>query len=122
MDWFVKLMIGFVAAQHLLFFYIETFAWKTLGKKLFRKQLTDDGFNSTANLAANQGLYNAFLAAGLIWSFFINDQIWIDNLRFFFLGCIILAGCFGGWSVSRRIFVVQAVPSIITILLILLHK
>jgi len=68
-------------------------------------------------MAANQGLYNGFLAAGLLWTFFIQDPIWSANISVFFLSCIALAGIYGGLTASKKIFMVQAMPSIITLLI-----
>ncbi len=68
------------------------FAWETLGKKTFKGALPDEMFKPTKALAANQGLYNGFLAAGLIWTFFINDYLWQFNITIFFLVCVIIAG------------------------------
>ena len=71
-------------------------------------------------MAANQGLYNGFLAAGLIWSFFINNIEWKNNISLFFLSCIAIAGIYGAITVSRKIFFIQSLPALITITLILL--
>lgn len=74
-------------------------------------------FKPTTAMAANQGLYNGFLAAGLLWTFFIQDPIWSANISVFFLSCIALAGIYGGLTASKKIFMVQAMPSIITLLI-----
>lgn len=71
-------------------------------------------------MAANQGLYNGFLAAGLIWSFMIENLVWAENIRLFFLACIAVAGVYGAITTSRKIFIVQALPAIISIVLVLL--
>lgn len=118
MDIVVKILIGFVALLHLYFLYFEMFAWNTLGRKIFRG-FPKDLFEPTKSMAANQGLYNGFLAAGLIWTFFIEDAHWYVNIAVFFLSCVIIAGIYGGLTVSKKIFFVQAVPAIIA--LILLH-
>lgn len=97
------------------------FAWETLGKKTFRGSLPDEMFKPTKKLAANQGLYNGFLSAGLIWSFFICDSIWAKNVAIFFLGCIIAAGIYGALSASKKIFLVQALPAIIALIFVLLR-
>jgi putative membrane protein len=68
-------------------------------------------------LAANQGLYNGFLAAGLIWTFFIKDPTWSTNIAIFFLSCVAIAGIYGALTASKKIFVVQALPAIIALLL-----
>jgi putative membrane protein len=110
-----------VAAEHLFFLYMETFAWETLGRKIFRKSLPDNLFTPTKTLAANQGLYNAFLVAGLIWTFFIGDPIWKTNIALFFLGCVAVAGMFGAVTAARRIFYVQGIPALLGIAALLLR-
>ena len=116
----IKISIGIIALEHLYLLYMEMFAWETLGKKTFRKALPEDLFIPTKGLAANQGLYNGFLAAGLIWTFFITDPVWSTYIAIFFLSCVSIAGIYGAWSASRKIFVVQALPALITLLLLLL--
>lgn len=116
MDNLSKLFIGFVAAIHLYIFYMEMFGWETLGKKAFGKSLSAEMFKPTKKMAANQGLYNLFLAAGLIWPFFINNWIWQRNIASFFLVCVAVAGLYGGITISKRIFVVQLVPAGIALL------
>jgi putative membrane protein len=106
-----------VILLHLFFLWMEMFAWETFGRKSFRKY-PREFFTSTKAMAANQGLYNGFLAAGLIWSFIIADPIWAQNIRIFFLGCVVCAGLFGALTVSRFIFYVQAVPAIIALIFI----
>ena len=71
-------------------------------------------------MAANQGLYNGFLAAGLTWSLFITKADWSINLAIFFLGCVLVAGVFGAYTVQRSILFVQAVPALIGLLVIYL--
>jgi len=115
-----KILIAIVALEHLYILYMEMFAWETLGRKTFRT-LPSELFRPTKGLAANQGLYNGFLAAGLIWSFFVSDQIWSENIAIFFLGCVIVAGVFGALTASKKIFFVQAVPAIIALIVVLLR-
>jgi putative membrane protein len=91
------------------------FAWTTKAKKVFRT-IPEDLFEKTKVLAANQGLYNGFLSAGLIWSLFISDEIWSKNVALFFLSCVTIAGIYGAYSASKKIFYVQALPAIIAIL------
>ena len=69
-------------------------------------------------MAANQGLYNGFLVAGLVWTFFITDQEWSRNILIFFLACVAVAGIYGALTVSKRIFFVQALPALITLVLV----
>jgi len=99
---------GLIAAIALLRGYIlwlEMFAWTTQAKKVFR---------------SIQGLYNGFLAAGLLWSLAISDPIWSKNVALFFLICVFVAGIYGAATASKRIFYVQSVPAIIGILSIIL--
>lgn len=109
-----KILIGIIALEHLYFLYLEMFAWETLGKKTF-KSLPRDLFTPTKTLAANQGLYNGFLAAGLLWTYFIHNAAWSKNIALFFLSCVAVAGIYGGYSVSKKIFFVQALPALVTI-------
>lgn len=97
------------------------FAWETLGPKAFKGLLKNDLFTPTKVLAANQGLYNGFLAAGLVWSFFINDIVWVENIRIFFLSCITIAGMYGGFSGSIKIFYIQGIPAILVLLLLVFN-
>ena len=115
-----KILIGLVAIEHLYILYMEMFAWETLGRKTFKGSLKDELFKPTKGLAANQGLYNGFLSAGLIWSLLIKNEIWSKNVAAFFLGCVIIAGIFGALSASKNIFFVQALPAIIALAVLLL--
>ena len=119
MHLFSQLLIGLVAAEHLYILWLEMFAWETTGKKVFRGTLDDSLFRPTKTLAANQGLYNGFLAAGLLWSLLITDDIWSKNVALFFLGCVIVAGVYGAVTASRKIFFVQAMPAIIACMVLL---
>jgi putative membrane protein len=113
------ILTGIVAVEHLYIMWLEMFAWETAGKKAFKGSLPDEMFGPTKTLAANQGLYNGFLAAGLIWSFLIEDQHWKFYVAVFFLSCVIVAGLYGAATASRKIFFVQALPALLA--LILLH-
>ncbi|TMM59190.1 DUF1304 domain-containing protein [Maribacter algarum] len=114
----IKILIGLVAFLHLYFLYFEMFAWTTKGPKIFRS-FSKDLFAPTKSMAANQGLYNGFLAAGLIWTFFITDLAWKDNIALFFLGCVAVAGIYGALTVEKKIFFIQALPALIAMTLIL---
>lgn len=114
-----SVLIGFIAFLHLYFLWLEMFAWTTRGRKVFKK-FSAEMFVPTKVLAANQGLYNGFLAAGLIWTFFIQNPLWKMNISLFFLACISMAGIFGGLSVDKKIFFIQALPALLAIVLILL--
>ena len=115
----INLLVGLVALLHLYFLWFEMFAWTTRGRKVFKK-FPPELFEPTKPLAANQGLYNGFLAAGLIWTYFITDPIWKTNIALFFLSCVTVAGIYGSLTADKKIFIVQALPAIIAILLILL--
>ena len=109
-----QILIALVALEHFYFMYFEMFAWETIGKKTF-KSLPAHLFTPTKALAANQGLYNGFLAAGLVWSFFINDAHWSHHVALFFLSCVVVAGTYGAITASKRIFWVQALPALLAI-------
>ncbi|MDI1353311.1 MAG: DUF1304 domain-containing protein [bacterium] len=109
------LLIAFVAALHLYILWLEMFAWTTRGRKVF-KSLPADLFEKTKTLAANQGLYNGFLAAGLVWSLLISDPAWSANTAYFFLTCIFVAGIYGALTAQKRILFVQAVPAALAII------
>lgn len=112
-----KILIIVIALLHLYFLWLEMFAWTTAAKKVFRT-IPEDLFEKTKFLAANQGLYNGFLSAGLLWSLAISEENWSRNITVFFLCCVAVAGIFGAYSASKKIFYVQALPAIITIILI----
>lgn len=116
-----EILIALVAIEHLYIFYMEMFAWETLGRKTFRGSMRDELFKPTKTLAANQGLYNGFLAAGLIWSFFIQDTNWSVNVAIFFLVCVAIAGIYGAFTASRKIFYVQALPALVALLFVLIQ-
>ncbi|WP_420133121.1 DUF1304 domain-containing protein [Rhodopseudomonas sp.] len=108
-------LTALVAALHVFFLVLEMFLWtKPLGMKVFRN--TPDKAAASAVLAANQGLYNGFLAAGLIWSLLHPNPAVALQLATFFLGCVIVAGLYGAWTVSRRILYVQAAPAALALI------
>lgn len=109
--------IALVAFEHVYFLILEMFLWtKPKGIKTFG--LKSQAFaNDTEVMAANQGLYNGFLAAGLIYSIIIKD----DNITVFFLICVTIAGVYGAYSTKKmRLFYVQAVPAILALVFTLL--
>jgi putative membrane protein len=115
----VQILTGLIAALHLYFMWLEMFAWTTRGRKIFRN-FPAEFFEPSRPLAANQGLYNGFLAAGLIWPFFIEDTVWSANISLFFLCCVAVAGVYGALTADKKIFFVQALPALITILLMMI--
>jgi putative membrane protein len=114
-----KIIIAFVALIHIYILWLEMFAWMTRARKVFRT-IPAEMFAPTKTMAANQGLYNGFLAAGLIWSLLICDATWSANVATFFLGCILVAGLYGAATVQKKIFYVQGVPAILGLLAIYL--
>ena len=84
MQTLTTILVSLVALEHIYILYMEMFAWETLGKKTFKGSLPDELFKPTKKLAANQGLYNGFLSAGLIWSFLIENPEWKTMFRFSF--------------------------------------
>lgn len=114
------ILTGIVALEHLYILWMEMFAWEKVGKKTFRGALPEELFKATKGLAANQGLYNGFLAAGLIWSFFIENPEWSFNIRVFFLGCVIVAALYGGITSSKSILLKQGLPAILALICVLI--
>ena len=107
--------VGLVAVAHLYFMVLEMFFWtKPLGRRAFG--LTSEFAQASKALAANQGLYNGFLAAGLMWGLYAGADGYPTKV--FFLGCVIVAGIFGAATASRKILWVQAVPGAIALALV----
>ncbi len=111
-----KIVIGFVALLHVWFLVLEMFLWdRPLGLRTFRQ--TPEQAKTTKVLAANQGLYNGFLAAGLLWG------LWLGNsgrlIQLFFLSCVLIAGLYGAATFSRTILWVQALPAAVGLTLVL---
>ena len=111
-----KILTGVVIAAHLYTLYIEMFAWETKGREAFKGILPPEVFTPVKSLAANLGLYNGFLAAGLGWTFFISDPAWKTNVSLFFLCCVIVAGIYGALTGSKKIFFYQAFPAILALI------
>jgi putative membrane protein len=107
-------LIACVALIHLYILWLEMFAWTTRGPQTFRS-LRPELFAPTKVLAANQGLYNGFLAAGLGWALLITDPAWHRNVASFFLGCVAVAGAYGAATAGPRILLVQTVPALLAL-------
>jgi putative membrane protein len=122
MNTIATILIAFIAIEHLYILYMEMFAWTTLGRKTFKGSMPDNLFEPTKALAANQGLYNGFLSAGLIWSLLTNVADWRLNIAIFFLSCVSLAGIYGAMTASKKIFYVQALPALIALAVVLYIK
>ena len=119
-NWFevaAAVMVVVVAALHVYFLVLEMFLWRTpFGRRTFR--MTQEVADSSAVLAANQGLYNGFLAAGLLWALIAYGVESGRPILTFFLACVIVAGLYGGATVSRRIILFQSVPAVIALVLV----
>ena len=112
-----NVLVAFVALLHLLFLVLEMFLWtKPFGRKTFG--LTKELAEASAKLAANQGLYNGFLAAGLIWGLAAN----LFEVKVFFLVCVIVAGLFGAFTAKRSILFVQAIPGALALAAVMLAR
>src|ERR1700712_2699972 len=117
MIWIANILIALVAALHVYFLVLEMFLWtKPLGLKTFRN--SPEKARDSAVLAANQGLYNGFLVAGLVWGLVQAIPAFAFQIKTFFLLCVIIAGIYGAVTVSRRILLVQAAPAAIALVLL----
>ena len=116
MEYFVKFFIILVALEHFYILYIEMFAWETTWKKVFKWALPDEMFSKTKWLAANQGLYNGFLWAWLLWSLYT----WDVKVTIFFLICIIIAALYWAYKSSRSILLKQWLPAISALISVIL--
>ncbi len=106
----MNVLIVSIALQHAVFLVLEMFFWtKPVGLKIFR--MDREKAQASAVLAKNQGLYNGFLAAGLVWSLVCADPAQALSLKTFFLSCVVIAGIYGGLTASRAILWVQALPA-----------
>jgi putative membrane protein len=112
-------LIAVVAFEHLVFLVLEMFLWTTpTGMRVFA--LTPEFAQQSATLAANQGLYNGFLAAGLIWSLLQKGDAFATKV--FFLGCVVAAGVFGGLTAKTSILFVQAAPALLALIVLWLSR
>ena len=119
MELVISFLILFVAIEHLGFLYLEMFMWtKNLGRKVFGT--TKEDAERTKVLAANQGLYNGFISAGLIWGFFHTNPEFGLQITLFFLGCVVVAGVYGAITAKISILYLQAFPAALTMALLLL--
>lgn len=112
-----NILIGFVALLHVGFLVLEMFLWDhPYGRKTFK--MTPEYSKASASLAANQGLYNGFLAAGLIWGLFSDDFA----TKAFFLICVLIAGIYGGFTAKRSILYLQALPGLLGLIALYLTR
>lgn len=112
-----NMVVGLVALLHVYFLVLEMFLWdKPPGLRAFGQ--TIQAAKASKVLAANQGLYNGFLAAGLVWSLILGESG--TGVKVFFLSCVLIAGLYGGVTANRKIILVQAVPAAVGLALVLL--
>jgi putative membrane protein len=117
MIWIANVLVALVALLHIYFLVLEMFLWtKPLGLKTFGQSL--EKATDSAVLAANQGLYNGFLAAGLVWGLVHPTPAFGFQIKAFFLLCVIVAGLYGATTVSRRILLVQAAPAALALIVL----
>jgi putative membrane protein len=117
MNTVADILVGLVAALHLYFLVLEMFLWTTpTGRRVFG--LETEFAEKSKSLAANQGLYNGFLVAGLVWGL-VADR---TDVKVFFLACVIVAGGYGAATVNRRIVVVQAAPAVLALIAVLISR
>jgi len=110
-----NLVIAVIAILHIGFLVLEMFLWNhPVGRRTFK--MTKEVSESSATLAANQGLYNGFLAAGLIWGLVSGEY----SVKLFFLICVLIAGVFGGFTAKRSILYIQALPALLGLILLYL--
>jgi putative membrane protein len=116
-----RILTALIAALHGWFLVLEMFLWRTpLGLKTFH--MTQQVADSSAVLAGNQGLYNGFLAAGLVWSLVARDAAVAFQVRVFFLGCVLVAGLYGAATAILKILFVQALPAALALALVVLGR
>lgn len=113
------ILVGLVALEHVYIMVLEMFLWTTnKGRRAFG--FTREFAEATRILGANQGLYNGFLAAGLLWSMLHPDPAMAYQLQLFFLGCVLVAGIYGGITAFRKILFIQGVPAALALAAVLL--
>ena len=119
MQLFSKILTGLVAIEHVYILVLEMFLWTTeFGMKRFGT--TPEFAAQSQTLAMNQGLYNGFLAAGLFWALFLLKDHMQFSVQVFFLGCVVVAGVFGGLTAKPAIFFIQAIPALIALIVTVL--
>jgi putative membrane protein len=111
-------LIALVALLHVYFLVLETFLWRTRARRIFG--MSAEKAEATAQLAGNQGLYNGFLAAGLVWALLSGPEL-VPRATFF-LVCVAIAGVYGGMSVQRTILLVQGVPALLALAALALSR
>jgi putative membrane protein len=119
MSTLANIVIAVIALMHLWFLILEMFLWdKPTGRRAFG--LTPEFATQSKVLAANQGLYNGFLAAGLIWGLILGHAPEGTHVKIFFLACVLVAGLYGGFTATRKVLWIQGLPALIGLVLVLL--
>ena len=117
----INSLVTFIAIEHIGFLILEMFLYtKPIGHKIFK--MTPEFALQSQKLAANIGLYNGFLAAGLIWALFFSSSQMSQSLKRFFLSCVLVAGLYGWYTVSTTILFVQAIPALLALILVTTYK
>src|ERR1044072_7186464 len=111
-----KILIGLIALEHVYFLVLEMFLWTTPRTPATFRRSAEQA-EQTKALAANEALYNGFLAAGLIWSL-LAPAAYAMQLALFFLACVLVAGLYGGATANKRIWVLQALPAAVALILL----
>ncbi|MBH9553381.1 DUF1304 domain-containing protein [Inhella gelatinilytica] len=118
MSLWADVVVGLIALLHVYILVLEMFLWdKPQGRRAFG--LTQEFAQQTKVLAANQGLYNGFLAAGLLWGLWLGASAGL-LVKVFFLGCVLVAGVFGAATANKRILFIQAIPAALGLALLML--
>jgi putative membrane protein len=119
MTWIANALVALVAFLHAYFMVLEMFLWqKPLGLRTFRN--TPERAADSAPLAANQGLYNGFLAAGLVWGLVHQTPAFAFQIKVFFLACVVIAGIYGAATFSRKILYMQGTPAALALIVLIL--
>jgi putative membrane protein len=114
-----NIVIAIIALMHVWFLILEMFLWdKPTGRRAFG--LTPEFATQSKVLAANQGLYNGFLSAGLLWGLILGNGAEGMHVKIFFLSCVLVAGLYGGFTATRKVLWIQATPALIGLALVLL--
>lgn len=111
---FALVFIAVIAALHFYIAWFEIFSWTSRGPKIFT-EFPKELFEQTIQMAANQGIYNAFLAVGLVWALLIKDRKWQVNVATCFLLFVAAAGLFGAITVTSKTFLIQTVPALVAL-------
>lgn len=117
MELLINIAVILIALLHIYILVLEVFLWtESRTRKIFG--ITNEQAQLTKTMASNQGVYNGFLAAGLLWSLITPNQLVAIEFKFFFLACVFLAGLYGSVTVHKRIIFIQALPAFITLVLL----